>query len=119
VSIELIENLRITALLKKHHIYKLEKLSKFMFHELNSKSKVPDSLTGTINYDDDMSSEPDDCEYENSDDEDNNNVSGDELKINDTTKFLHKQSAVWLLTDKNHRLSTDMLSQVMDASKNK
>jgi hypothetical protein len=158
-SIELIQNLGITALLKKHQIYKLEKLSQFMFHELNSKSKVSDSLTGTINYDDDMSSGSDDCEYENSDDEENNNSSGDEdedaasdndenaeriqstktifsgtrikdkinpdlansyfkLKINDTTKFLHKQSAVWLLTDKNHRLSTDRLSRVMDASEN-
>jgi hypothetical protein len=39
------------------------------------------------------------------------------LKINDTTKFLHKQSAVWLLTDKNDRLSTDRLSRAMGASK--
>ena|SRR5437868_2398907 len=39
------------------------------------------------------------------------------VKVNDTTKFLHKQSAVWLLTDKNDRLSTDRLSRVMEASK--
>ncbi|CAF4647479.1 unnamed protein product, partial [Didymodactylos carnosus] len=146
-SVELIENLGITALLKKQQIYKLEKLSKFIFNELNSKSKVYDNLTGTIHDDNDMSSESDDCEYENNDDENNdNNIStdGDEdaasdndenverlqsiktmfsgtrikdkinpdlansyfkVKINDTMKFLHKQSAVWLLTDKNDRLS--------------
>lgn len=39
------------------------------------------------------------------------------VKINDTTKFLHKQLAVWLLTDKNDRLSIDRLSRVMSASK--
>jgi len=39
------------------------------------------------------------------------------VKINDTTKFLHKQSAAWLLTDKNDRLSTDRLSRVMGSSK--
>ncbi|CAF1513074.1 unnamed protein product [Rotaria sp. Silwood1] len=157
-SIELIENLGIATLLINHQIYKLEKLSKFMFNELNSKSRVSDSLTGTINVDDDMNSESDDCEYENSDDEDNdyNNSDEDEdvasdneenaesvqsiktifsgtrikdkinpdlansyfkVKINDTTKFLHKQSAVWLLTDKNDRLSTDRLSRVMEGSK--
>ncbi|CAF1501273.1 unnamed protein product [Adineta steineri] len=35
------------------------------------------------------------------------------VKINDTLKFLHKQAAVWLLTDKNDRLSSDRLSRVM------
>ncbi|CAF4316655.1 unnamed protein product, partial [Rotaria sp. Silwood2] len=157
-SIELIENLGIATSLKKHQIYKLEKLSKFMFNELNSKSRVSDSLTGTINIDDDMSSESDDNEYENNNGEDNDyNNSSDEdedaasdneenveriqsvktifsgtrikdkinpdlansyfrVKINDTTKFLHKQSAVWLLTDKNDRLSTDRLSRVMEGS---
>ena len=158
-SIELIDNLGITTLLKKHQIYKLKNLSNFIFNELNSKSRVSDSLTGTINVDDDMSSESDDSEYENNDDElnDYNNSGGDnedaasdndenvesvqtiktiffgtrikdkinpdlansyfKVKINDTTKFLHKQSAAWLLTDKNDRLSTDRLSRVMGSSK--
>ncbi|CAF1093520.1 unnamed protein product [Didymodactylos carnosus] len=39
------------------------------------------------------------------------------VKINDTMKFLHKQSAVWLLTDKNDRLSADRLLRVMEDSK--
>ena len=38
------------------------------------------------------------------------------VKINGTTKFLHKQAAVWLLTDKNNRLSADRLSRVMEAN---
>ncbi|CAF4342676.1 unnamed protein product, partial [Didymodactylos carnosus] len=157
-SVELIENLGITASLKKQQTYTLEKLSKFIFNELNSKSKVYDNLTGTIHDDDDMSSESDDCEHENNDDEDNNNnitIDEDEdaasdndenvervqsiktifsetrikdkinpdltnsyfkVKIIDTMKFLHKQSAVWLLTHKNDRLSTDRLSRVMKDS---
>ncbi|CAF1285328.1 unnamed protein product [Rotaria sp. Silwood1] len=130
-----------------------------MFNELNLKSRVSDSLTGTRNVDADMSSESDDYEYENKDDEDNDyNNSSDEdedaapdneenakrvqciktifsgtcindtinrdlansyfkVKINDTTKLLHKQSVVWLLTDKHERLSTDRFSRVMEGSK--
>ncbi|CAF1343955.1 unnamed protein product, partial [Didymodactylos carnosus] len=59
-SVELIENLGITALLKKQQIYKIEKLSEFIFNELNSMSKVYDNLTGKIHDDDDMNSESDD-----------------------------------------------------------
>ncbi|CAF4912400.1 unnamed protein product, partial [Rotaria sp. Silwood1] len=69
----------IATLLKHHQIYKLEKLSKLMFNELNLKSRVSDSLTETRKVDDDMSSESDDYEYENKDDEDNDyNNSSDE-----------------------------------------
>ena len=84
-SIELIENLEITALLKKHQAYELEKLSQFMFRQLNSKSKVSDNLTGIIDYDDDMrsDSESDDGEYENNDDEESDNNSSDEDGISD------------------------------------
>ena len=39
------------------------------------------------------------------------------VKINGTTRFLHKQSAVWLLTDKKDRASTDRLSRVMESNK--
>jgi hypothetical protein len=207
-SIKLIENLGITSLLKKHKIYKLEKLSKFIFNDLNSNSKVRDDSTGTINDDnnyDNSNSASQDCRSENNDDDDSDNNdtdedsesdddevpgyddeevpgsgededsgsdddedpgSGDdedpgsdddedpddddddgnaeriqstktsfsgirikdkikpdlvnsyfEVKINDTTKYLHKQSAVWLLTDKNDRLSSDRLSRVMGVGK--
>ena len=39
------------------------------------------------------------------------------LKINGTFKFIHKQSAFWLLTDKNMRLSNDRLSRVIQSSR--
>ncbi|CAF1479136.1 unnamed protein product [Didymodactylos carnosus] len=35
-----------------------------------------------------------------------------DIKINDEHKFLHKQTACWLLTDKNTRLSSDRLTRV-------
>ncbi|CAF4578478.1 unnamed protein product [Rotaria socialis] len=38
------------------------------------------------------------------------------LKINDNYKYIHKQSACWLLTDKNLRLSNDRLSRVIQSS---
>jgi hypothetical protein len=38
------------------------------------------------------------------------------VKINDHRKYIHKQSASWLLTDKNIRLSNDRLSRVIQTS---
>ncbi|CAF1173996.1 unnamed protein product [Rotaria sp. Silwood1] len=35
------------------------------------------------------------------------------IKINDKNKYLHKQSACWLLSSKSTRLSSDRLSRVM------
>ena len=40
-----------------------------------------------------------------------------QVKINDNQKFIHKQSACWLLTDRNNRLSNDRLSRVMQTSR--
>jgi hypothetical protein len=40
-----------------------------------------------------------------------------QVKINDHQKFIHKQSACWLLTDRNNRLSNDRLSRVMQTSR--
>lgn len=39
------------------------------------------------------------------------------LKINDNYKYIHKQSACWLLTDKNVHLSNDRLSRVIQSSR--
>lgn len=38
------------------------------------------------------------------------------IKINDKTKYLHKQSACWLLSKKVGKLSSDRLSRVMQQS---
>jgi hypothetical protein len=162
-AVKLIEKFGITILLEKHQIYKLDQLSKFIFNELKSKSKVSDNSTRTMNDendDDNSSSESDDCGDDINDDggNDNNNSTDEDddarsdvddenaecvqsiktifpgtrikdninhdlassyfkVKINNTTKYLHKQSAVWLLTEKNDRLSADRLSRVMEASK--
>jgi hypothetical protein len=43
--------------------FNLQALSKSMYYELNSKSRVSDNLSGKTSYDDDMSSESDDCEH--------------------------------------------------------
>ncbi|CAF1129265.1 unnamed protein product [Didymodactylos carnosus] len=40
-----------------------------------------------------------------------------DIKINVEHKFLHKQTACWLLTDKNTRLSSDRLTRVVEMSK--
>lgn len=39
-----------------------------------------------------------------------------QVKLNSETKYLHKQSACWLLTDNHSRLSNDRLSRVMQMS---
>ena len=39
-----------------------------------------------------------------------------EVQLNSETKYLHKQSACWLLTDNHSRLSNDRLSRVMQMS---
>jgi hypothetical protein len=39
------------------------------------------------------------------------------IKINDTVKYMHKQTACWMLTEENGRLSTDRLSRVMQMNK--
>ncbi|CAM2723300.1 unnamed protein product [Rotaria socialis] len=40
------------------------------------------------------------------------------IKINDKIKYLHKQSACWLLSNKSTRLSSDRLSRVMQQTTN-
>ena len=161
IAIKLTENLGISRLLKKHRIYELEQLSKFVFSELNSTSKTFDNSAATINNnnDDNNNSGGGDSESENNDSENNDmdnnsdntdddNIFDDEdnesiqstrtnfsgiriqdkispdsinsyfkLKVNNTTKYLHKQSALWLLAEKTDRPSIDRLSRVMESSK--
>ena len=38
------------------------------------------------------------------------------VKVNETTKYLHKQSTCWLLSNKTTKLSSDRLSHVMQQS---
>ncbi|CAF1230955.1 unnamed protein product [Rotaria sp. Silwood1] len=40
-----------------------------------------------------------------------------QVQINNKTKFIHKQTACWLLTDKVSRLSADRLSRVIETNK--
>ncbi|CAF3996865.1 unnamed protein product, partial [Rotaria sp. Silwood1] len=40
-----------------------------------------------------------------------------QVQINNKPKFIHKQTACWLLTDKASRLSADRLSRVIEANK--
>ena len=40
-----------------------------------------------------------------------------QVQINTKTKFIHKQTACWLLTDKASRLSADRLSRVIEINK--
>ena len=40
-----------------------------------------------------------------------------QVQINNKTKFIHKQTACWLLTDKASRLSADRLSRVIETNK--
>ena len=39
------------------------------------------------------------------------------VTINDDVKYIHKQTACWMLTEKQNRLSSDRLSRVIDMSK--
>ncbi|CAF5155135.1 unnamed protein product, partial [Rotaria sp. Silwood1] len=40
-----------------------------------------------------------------------------QVQINNKTKFIHKKTACWLLTDKVSRLSADRLSRVIETNK--
>ena len=40
-----------------------------------------------------------------------------QVQINNKTKFIHKQTTCWLLTDKASRLSADRLSRVIEINK--
>ncbi|CAF4397583.1 unnamed protein product, partial [Didymodactylos carnosus] len=149
-SIKLIEDLHMSTVLKQHDIFQLEQLSKYVFHELNSASKMFDNSTANNTSDDsDSEWEPelDDGDNNHNDsDEDSEGQSDDnesittaktnfsgihikdkintelknsyfKIKINNADKYLHKQSAIWLLTDKNYRIPTDRLSRVIETSK--
>ncbi|CAF1092861.1 unnamed protein product [Didymodactylos carnosus] len=146
------ENLHMSTVLKQHGIFQLEQLSKYVFHELSSTSKMFDNST-TSNTSDDSDSyserEPElgDADNNNNDSDEDSECQSDDngsintaktnfsgiqikdkintelknsyfkIKINNTDKYLHKQSAIWLLTDKNNRISTDRLSRVIETSK--
>ncbi|CAF1180854.1 unnamed protein product [Didymodactylos carnosus] len=74
-SIRLIEDLHMSTVLKQHGIFQLQQLSKYVFHELSSASKMFDNCT-TNNTSDDSDS---DSEREPElDDADNNNNDSDE-----------------------------------------
>ncbi|CAF4628340.1 unnamed protein product [Rotaria socialis] len=160
-ALELIKRLEISRLLQEHDVLGLNSLSKYVFTQLSSRSKMFDYSTQIINDDDDneFDLEDEEEEEEEEDDDDNsdiinqlnNDVIFDEdddnnctmttiksnfngmkifdeietgrrdsyfkLKINDKYKYIHKQSACWLLTDKNTRLSNDRLSRVIQSSR--
>ncbi|CAF1617686.1 unnamed protein product, partial [Didymodactylos carnosus] len=81
-SIKLTERLNITRLLKKHRVYELGQLSKFIFNKLKSKSKLHDNLSPTPinNVDDDSTdSKSDDSELnDDADNDDDNDNTSDE-----------------------------------------
>ncbi|CAF2476821.1 unnamed protein product [Rotaria sp. Silwood2] len=167
MAVALIKPLNVIALLKQHCLIELDSLSKYIFSQLNAKSRmVDDSVITTTNSKNSLHSESDtdDDEYDEDDYLNNNdelisNISEDNeglnesfdddeevenmnsiindfnglkirdninmeqkdryfrIKINDTVKYMHKQTACWILTNESGRLSTDRLCRVMQTSK--
>ncbi|CAF1413044.1 unnamed protein product [Rotaria sordida] len=158
-ALQFLENLEISKLLKQCNIFDLNSLSKYVFQELNSSSRMFNYSTQSI--DDDINEfnleEEDDNENSNiinnlsydevmvddvvadEEDEDNfymmttkSNLNGmkiyDDIEpcrrdsyfkvtLNDNQKYIHKQSACWMLTDKNMSLSNNRLSRVIQTSR--
>jgi hypothetical protein len=165
-AIKLTGPLEISKLLTENDLLAMNSLSKYVFQQLNSNSKMFDYSTQTagddsdeFSLDEDDEQEEDDGESDRSntgnisssdgemdenimvdeeDDEDNDidTVRGNfdgmrvrdkiesrfqdsyfKMKINGQQKFMHKQSACWLLTDKVMQLSKDRLSRVIQTSR--
>jgi len=161
-ALEITDRLAISKLLKKYDIFDLNLLSKYVFQQLNSSSKMFDYSTQTIDNDDNEFNLDDEVD----DEEDNNDSTNDNLiddklandfisdqedddgddslttikanfngmkicegiephqqdsyfkvQINGVQKYIHKQSACWLLTEKNIHLSTDRVSRVIQTSR--
>ncbi|CAF2110349.1 unnamed protein product [Rotaria magnacalcarata] len=167
MAVALMKPLNVIESLKQHHIIDLDSFSKYIFSELNAKSRMIDySVITTANSKNSLYSESDtdDDDYDEDDylnnndelvsninednddlnesiddeeDEENiNSIKNDfnglkirdninmeqkdhyfKIKINDTVKYVHKQTTCWILTNENGRLSTDRLRRVMETSK--
>ncbi|CAF3021128.1 unnamed protein product [Rotaria sp. Silwood2] len=163
-ALQLTEPLEISKLLKEHNVFDLNTLSKYVFQELNSSSRMFDYSIQTIDDDSNefnLEEEEEEEEQDNENDDINNNLNDDEetmddidleeedennysmttikrnfngikiyediepcrrnsyfkMKLNDNQKYIHKQSACWLLTDKSVKLSNDRLSRVNQTSR--
>lgn len=162
-ALQLTQRLEISELLKKYDVFDMNLLSKYVFRQLNSSSKMFDYSTQTTHNHDDSDSDEFDLEDEEDEDtddnlvddqQDNNYVFADQedddvdddnnitsikanfngmricekiqthqqdsyfkIKVNGVQKFMHKQSASWLLTEKNIKLSNDRLSRVIQTSR--
>ena len=166
-AIKLTAPLEIAKLLAEHDLLAMNSLSKYVFQQMNSNSKMFDYSTQTrrddsdefsLDEDDEQEGEGEDEESDrsntgntsSSDNEIDGDISVDEedhgdngietlktnfggmrirdriesrfqdsyfkMKINGQQKFMHKQSACWLLTDKVMQLSKDRLSRVIQTS---
>ncbi|CAF4032427.1 unnamed protein product [Rotaria sp. Silwood1] len=158
-AIDLIQHSKISTLLRKHDIFNIDSLSKYVHSQLNVNPKtfnttqITDDTTDDFEFDeeendddiiaDEVEDNPQSSELHDNmidDDEDEQehmtssktNFSGikisDEIpthlknsyfkiKINENWRYLHKQSACWLLADINSRLSSDRLSRVIESSR--
>lgn len=160
-ALRLIERLEISELLKKYDVFDMNLLSKYVFRQFNSSSKMFDYSTQMTHNDSDndefdLEDEEDEdnndnlindqqdnndifADQEEDDDDDDNNIttmktnfngmricekiqphqqdSYFKIKVNGVQNFMHKQSAAWLLTEKNMQLSNDRLSRVIQTSR--
>ncbi|CAF3799774.1 unnamed protein product [Rotaria sp. Silwood1] len=166
MALDLIKPLNVIPKLQEHRILELDSLSKFVFSQLEAKSKMTDSsMISTIDSKNNLHSELDTDEedydeddylnnsdelitnvHENSqslndsfdDDEQEsmNSIKTDfdgvkilddikmeqkdcyfKIKINDKIKYMHKQTACWILMNINGKISSDRLSRVIQTSK--
>ena len=155
--------LEISKLLAEHDRLPMNSLSKYVFQQMNSNSKMfdystqtarDDSVEFSLDEDDEPEEEDEESDRSNtgnissSDNEIDENIVVDEeeddrietvkanfdcmrirdrieprfhdsyfkMKINGQQKYMHKQSACWLLTDKVMQLSKDRLSRVIQTS---
>ncbi|UJR18383.1 hypothetical protein I4U23_005287 [Adineta vaga] len=156
-ALQLTERLGISETLKKYNLFDMNLLSKYVFRQFSTSSKMFDYST-QITHDEGNNDEfdledeedtednnnelinaeqDDDDIFDDQDNADNNltrvkdNFTGMKIcerieshqqnayfkiKINGIQKFLYKQSASWLLTEKNSHLANDRLSPVIQSS---
>ena len=141
----MLNDLRILNLLKFKHVLGLKLLSKYVFKYLNSNSKMYDYSSQLMNTDDEEFEIDDDSDDFSSSDEDEQDDARNlidtrkenfvgmkvfntgqshmehsyfKVAINDDTKYMHKETACWLLTEEKSKISNDRLLRVQQANKN-
>ena len=151
---ELVSKLDVNILLEENNLFELKTLSIETYKNLKKSNRLIDSATSNSvpdsdlvnnendgynssnsdeeNYYEDLSTDKDDDESDNTLKTNRADFSGMrilnsidqaqrnsyfEVEINGNKKFLHKQTACWLVTESNHRLSSDRVSRVKQTSR--